>query len=106
MPIATHDTSLASTEYYSHRQCRPPAQQRGFPAQSHRTKDDDTIAALVDAFETYGLTLGSTTQRTPTDHLGRFRKAELTAALTNFDQSLRDKVIAVLQKVGGIAPAD
>jgi hypothetical protein len=36
MPIATHDTSLASTEYYSHRQCRPPAQQRGFPAQRHR----------------------------------------------------------------------
>jgi hypothetical protein len=70
------------------------------------TKDDDTIAALVDAFETHGLTLGSTTRLTPTDHLGRFRKPELTAALTNFDQSLRDKVIAVLQKVGGIAPAD
>jgi hypothetical protein len=70
------------------------------------TKDDDTIAALVSAFETHGLTLGSTTRRAATDHLGRFRKSELTAALTNFDQSTRDKVIAVLQKVGGIAPAD
>jgi hypothetical protein len=68
------------------------------------TKDDDTIAALVNAFETHGLTLGSTTRRAPTDHLGRFRKPELIAALTTFDQSLRDKVIAVLQKVGGIAP--
>jgi hypothetical protein len=70
------------------------------------TKDDDTMAALVNAFETYGLTLGSTTRRAATDHLGRLRKYELTAALTNFDQSIRDKVIAVLQKVGGIAPAD
>jgi hypothetical protein len=69
------------------------------------TKDDDTIAALVNAFETHGLTLGNTTSRAPTDHLGRFRKSQLTA-LTNFDQSIRDKVIAVLQKVGGIAPAD
>jgi hypothetical protein len=69
------------------------------------TKDDDTIAALVNAFETHGLTLGST-RRAPTDHLGRFRKPEQTAALTNFDQSLRDKVIAVLQKVGGIAHAN
>jgi hypothetical protein len=70
------------------------------------TKDDDTTAALVNAFETHGLTLGSTTRRAPTDRLGRFHKAELTAALTSFDQSLRDKVIAVLQKVGGIVPAD
>jgi hypothetical protein len=70
------------------------------------TKDDDTIAALVSAFETHGLTLGSTARPASTDHLGRFRKPELTAALTNFDQSLRDKVIAVLQKVGGIAPED
>jgi hypothetical protein len=70
------------------------------------TKDDNTIAALVNAFETHGLTLGSTTRRAATDHLGRFRKPELTVAFTNFDQSIRDKVIAVLQKVGGIAPAD
>jgi hypothetical protein len=70
------------------------------------TKDDDTIAALVNAFETHGLTLGSTTRRAVTDHLGRFRKPELAVALVNFDQSIRDKVIAVLQKVGGIAPTD
>jgi hypothetical protein len=69
------------------------------------TSGDDTITALVNVFETHGLTLGSTTRRAANDHLGRFRKPELTA-LTNFDNSIRDKVIAVLQKVGGIAPAD
>jgi hypothetical protein len=68
------------------------------------TKDDDTIAALVNAFETHGLTLGSTTRRAATDHLGRFRKSELAAALTNFDQSIRDKANAVLQKVGASRP--
>ena len=45
------------------------------------TKDDDTITALVDAFETHGLTLGNTTRCAPTNHLGRFRKPELIAAL-------------------------
>jgi hypothetical protein len=70
------------------------------------TKDDDTTAALIKAFEAHGLILGSTTENAPVDHLGRFRKAELAAALVKFDRSIRDKVVAVLQKVGGIAPAD
>ena len=67
------------------------------------TTDADTCKALVDAFETHGLMWGTCLKGAPLDHMGRLSETELTTALSDFNQSLRDKVIAVLEKVGGIA---
>ena len=64
------------------------------------TKEDDTIAALVNAFETHGLTLGGTARPASTDHLGRFRKPGYAVA---------DHTVAQLKERGrgrrpGVAP--
>jgi hypothetical protein len=67
------------------------------------TRESDTLQAVLDAFQEHGLLSRPENSRRPMDTNGRYSRADLIDALDSFSPALRDKVIAVLQKVGGVA---
>jgi hypothetical protein len=64
----------------------------------------DTRCALHDAFEKYGLLacteLGS---EIAVDEIGRLRKTYINMALESFDESMRGRLVSVLEQVSAIA---
>jgi hypothetical protein len=58
---------------------------------------------LLDAFQAHRLLSGAKMlEEVGEDGQGRYRRAYLLVALSNFDGSLRDQVIAVLEKLGAV----
>jgi uncharacterized caspase-like protein len=58
---------------------------------------------LLDAFQAHGLLSGTEMlDEGIVDSEGRYRKAHLMAALSNFEGSFRYRVIALLEKFGGV----
>ena len=58
---------------------------------------------LLDAFQAHGLLSGTEMlDESIVDSEGRYRKAHLMAALSNFKGSFRYRVIALLEKLGGV----
>lgn len=59
---------------------------------------------LLDAFQAHGLLSGSDMlDESVVDSEGRYQRGCLMEALSNFDGSFRHRVIAVLEKLGGVA---
>ena len=60
--------------------------------------------ALLDAFEKHGLfAYNKLEPKIAVDELGRLRKTRVNKALEDFDESLRSRVISVLEQLHAIA---
>jgi hypothetical protein len=59
---------------------------------------------LLDAFQSHGLLSGThVLDQEVVDSQGRYRRAGLLQALNRIDTALRDQVVMVLEKLGGVA---
>jgi hypothetical protein len=65
------------------------------------TKDHSACQGLLDAFQNHGLLSG--TQMVDQEVVSRYQKAYLLQALSRIDTALSDRVMAVLEKLGGVA---
>jgi hypothetical protein len=62
-----------------------------------------TLHALLDAFQAHGLLWGTPNSESPIDCNSRYLKSDMINALNGFSPTLREQVIAVFDKVGGVA---
>jgi hypothetical protein len=68
------------------------------------TKDHSACQGLLDAFQNHGLLSGTQmVDQEVVDSQGRYQKAYLLQALSRIDTALTDRVMAVLEKLGGVA---
>jgi hypothetical protein len=71
---------------------------------SEVVKDHSIRQGLLDAFQNYGLLSGSQmVDQEVVDSQGRYRKGYLSRALSQIDTALSDRVMVVLEKLGGVA---
>jgi hypothetical protein len=67
-------------------------------------KDHSSRQGLLDAFQNHGLLSGTQMlDQEIVDSQGRYRRAGLWQALNRIDAALRDQVVMVLEKLGGVA---
>jgi hypothetical protein len=67
-------------------------------------EDRGARQGLLDAFQSYGLLSGTQMiDQKVVDSQGRYQKAYLLQALSRIDTALSDRVMAVLEKLGGVA---
>jgi hypothetical protein len=67
------------------------------------TGERATLHALIDAFQAHGLLWGTPNSESPMDRDGRYRRSNIVNALDSFSPTLREQVIAVFDKVRGVA---
>jgi hypothetical protein len=71
---------------------------------SEVVKDHSTRQGLLDAFRNHDLLSGTQMpDQEIVDSHGRYRRAGLLQALNGIDTALRDRVVVVLEKLGGVA---
>ena len=67
-------------------------------------KDHSQCQGLLDTFQNHGLLSGTQTlDQELVDSQGRYLRAGLLQALNRVDRVLRDQVVMVLEKLGGVA---